>query len=159
MVRNVGFVMSVLIYTKMKDFYGTLFSYKTVLVNSFPLVATCWESYYHCHSRVPLFCSSIGCNYFLARNACFWKQKLSFFSSPLWCNRYNVWFIPVPLTIRHSAKKQNTSHQMGSGDATDGCCWEVMDLLREHKTHIWSRTRPKWQGSGLKATVGPPCHY
>ncbi|KAL1249701.1 hypothetical protein QQF64_020706 [Cirrhinus molitorella] len=32
-----------------------------------------------------------------------------------------------------------------------------MDLLREHKAHIWSRTRPEQRGSGLKATVGPPC--
>lgn len=59
LVRNVGFVLSVLIYTKMKDFYGTLFSYKNVLVNSFPLVAMVEKAtitaihVFHC--SVPVF--------------------------------------------------------------------------------------------------------
>lgn len=94
----------VLINTETRDFYGTLFSYRTVLVYLFPLVATSSNSYYHCHSRVSMFRSSTLRRFPCLR--CMLITNVFFILSG--ASIIIVYFIAVPHTIRHSAKKRST---------------------------------------------------
>lgn len=94
----------------MRDFYGTLFSYTTVLIYLFPLVAMSSNSYYHCHSRVSMFRSSELHQFPCLR--CMLITDVFFMLSD--ASIIIVYFIAVPHTIIHSAikgvlvPKQNT---------------------------------------------------